>query len=144
MACIHAQYYTNVQTILNTPKLIPYLNQGTQKIPAQIFFLQKNPRIENFNLPDQVMAQSIPSMPTSPTPLTGHLPLLFGKAANAPWWGRVVHTETSWWGFKTVQMPHPRTTPKLQYPVNMLQMPFLFENCYNLIKTCEAPFTNHS
>ena len=54
MACIHAQYYTNVQTVLNTPKLIPYLNQGTQKIPAHIFFLQKNPGIENFNLPDRV------------------------------------------------------------------------------------------
>ena len=65
MACIHAQSYTNVQSVLNTPKLIPYLNQGTQKIPAQISFPQKNPRIENFNLPDRLWL--------SQCPLTGHL-----------------------------------------------------------------------
>lgn len=71
MAGIHAPYYTNVQSVFNTPKLIPYLNQGTQKIPAKIFFLQKNPGIENFNLPDRVMAQSIPSVPTPPPPSQG-------------------------------------------------------------------------
>jgi len=31
MAGIHAQYHTNVHSVLNTPKIIPYLNQGTQK-----------------------------------------------------------------------------------------------------------------
>ena len=43
MAGIHAQYYTKVQSVLNTPKIIPYLNQGTQKIPAKISFAQKIP-----------------------------------------------------------------------------------------------------
>ena len=76
MAGIHTQYYTNVQSVLNTPKIIPYLNQGTQKIPAKISFPKKNPRIENFSLLDQVMAQSIPSVPTTPPtppPLNGYL-----------------------------------------------------------------------
>ena len=88
MAGIHTQYYTNVQSVLNTPKIIPYLNQGTQKTPAKISFPQKNSRIENFNLPDQVMARPIPSVPTTPTPphlaFVGHLSRLFRKAANAP------------------------------------------------------------
>ena len=80
MACIHAQSYTNVQSVLNTPKLIPYLNQGTQKIPAQISFPQKNPRIENFNLPDRLwLSQSPPHQA-----FVGHLSRLLRKAANAP------------------------------------------------------------
>ena len=44
----------------------------------------------------------------------------------------------------SVQMPHPRTTPKLHFPVNKLQIPSLWEICNNLIKTCEAPYANRS
>ena len=34
---------------------------------------------------------------------------------------------------KSVQLPHPRTTPKLHFPVNQLKMPYLYEICNNLM-----------
>ena len=44
---------------------------------------------------------------------------------------------------KRVQMPHPGTTPKLYFPVNKLQIIYLWEISINLlIKTREAPNVN--
>ena len=45
---------------------------------------------------------------------------------------------------KSVQIPHPWTTPKLHFSVNKLQMPYLQEICNNLIKMHDTPFANHS
>ena len=39
-------------------------------------------------------------------------------------------------------MPHPGTTPRLHFPVNKLQMPYLQEFRHNLIKPREAPYAN--
>ena len=36
----------------------------------------------------------------------------------------------------------PRTTRKLHFPINRLQMPYLLEICNNLIKTNETPDAN--
>ena len=57
------------------------------------------------------------------------------------WWGRAFK-QNPMVGLKNrVQMPHPGTTPKLYFPVNKLQIPCLWEASYNLIKTCEVPYT---
>ena len=46
-------------------------------------------------------------------------------------------------GFKNrVQMPHAGTTPKFHFPVNKLQIPYLWKIYNNLIKTGEAPYAN--
>ena len=42
-----------------------------------------------------------------------------------------------------VQMHHPGTTPKLFFPVEKLQIPYLWEISNNMIKTREAPYANH-
>ena len=36
----------------------------------------------------------------------------------------------------------PGATPKLYFPVNKLQIPYLWEISNNLIKTCEVPYAN--
>ena len=41
-----------------------------------------------------------------------------------------------------MQMPHPGTTPKLYFPVNELQIPYLWGISNNLIKTRQAPYAN--
>ena len=43
-----------------------------------------------------------------------------------------------------VQMPHPGTTPNLYFPVNKLQIPYLWDISNNLFKTREAPYANCS
>ena len=43
---------------------------------------------------------------------------------------------------KMVPMPHPGTTPKLYFPVNKLQIPYLSDISNNLIKMHEAPYRN--
>ena len=68
------------------------------------------------------MAQSIPRVSIPPLPLGGICHFVLEK----------------------LQMPHPGTTPKLHFPVNKLQIPYLWEICNNLIKTCEAPYANRS
>ena len=63
----------------------------------------------------------------------GAFVILFWKAANPTV------------GLKNrVQMPHPGTTPKLYFPVNKLQMPYLWPKSLiiNLIKTRKAPYAN--
>ena len=83
------------------------------------------------------MAQSIPSVPFPPT---GHLSFCFGKAANAPSWGRAFIQKPHDGALNRVQMPHPGTTPKFHFSVNKLQIPNLWEICNNLIKFArEAP-----
>ena len=68
--------------------------------------------------------------------------ILFGKAANAPRWGRQSYKNPTVGLKNRVQMPHPGTTPKLYFPVNKLQIPYLWEISNNLIKTGEAPCAN--
>ena len=64
----------------------------------------------------------------------GRLLFCFGKAANF-----------STVGLKNrVQIPHPRTTLKLRFPVNKLQIPNLWVIPNNLIKTLEAPYANRT
>ena len=64
----------------------------------------------------------------------GRLSFCFGKAANF-----------STVGLKNrVQMPHPKTTLKLRFPVNKLQIPNLWVIPNNLIKTLEAPYANRT
>ena len=66
----------------------------------------------------------------------GRLSFCFGKAANF-----------STVGLKNrVQMRHPgpRTTLKLRFPVNKLQIPNLWVIPNNLIKTLEAPYANRT
>ena len=43
-----------------------------------------------------------------------------------------------------VQMPHPGTTPKLNFSVNKLQIPYLSEISKNLIKKHEVPCASRS
>ena len=79
------------------------------------------------------MAQSMPSVP---------IPLCI-------WWAFVI---LFWKSFKCptvglksrVQMPHPGTTPKLNFSVNKLQIPYLWEISKNLIKTHEVPCASRS
>ena len=84
------------------------------------------------------MFQSIPSVPILP----GHLSFCFGQVKNAPRWGRAfIQKPRPTVGLKNrVQMPQPRTTPKLYFPVNKLQIPYLWEIPNNMIKTSEAPY----
>ena len=51
MAGIHAPYYTNVQTVLNTSKLIPYLNKGTKKYLPKFPSCRKKPQNRKFQPP---------------------------------------------------------------------------------------------
>ena len=87
------------------------------------------------------MAQSIPSVPFPP----GHLSFCFGKAANAPRWGRAFIQKPHCGALNTVQIPHPGTTLKFHFSVNTLQIPNLWEIFNNLIKIVrEAPYANRS
>ena len=94
-----------------------------------------------------LMAQSIPSihMPPPPPrhlPDIGHFVL---EKLQMPHGGAGRSYNNCTVGLKNrVQIPHSGTTPKLYFPVNKLQIPYLWEISYNLlIKRREAPYANH-
>ena len=71
--------------------------------------------------------------------------ILFWKSCKCPTVGQGLHTKTHTVGLENrVQMSHPGTTPKLYFPVNKLQIPYLWEISNNLIKAREAPYANRS
>ena len=92
------------------------------------------------------MAQSIPSVPSPPP---GHLSgvceelvILFWKRCKCPGWGPAFIQKPTVGLKNRVQIPHPRKTRKLYFPVIKLQIPFLWEISNNLIKKREAPYAD--
>ena len=92
------------------------------------------------------MAQSI-----APPPAPGHLLsvceefvllICFGKGANAPNGARRSFKNPTVGLKNRVQIPHPRKTRKLYFPVIKLQISFLWEISNNLIKKREAPYAD--
>ena len=92
--------------------------------------------------------QSIPSVPIPPPP--GNLSGLFHfvlEKLQMSHSGAGCSYKNPTVGLKNkVQMPYPAgSTPKLHFPVDKLQIPYLWEICNNLIKLAQdALYTNHS
>ena len=80
------------------------------------------------------MAQSLLSVANLPFPraFVRNLSFCFGKGANAPDGAQRSYKKPTVGVKNRVQMPHPRTTRKLYFPVNKLQIPFLWEISNNL------------
>ena len=85
------------------------------------------------------MAQSIPSVPILPGHLSGICHFVLEKLQMSHDGARRSYKNPTVRLKNRVQMPHPRTTPKLYFPVNKLQIPYLWEISKNLIKTHESP-----
>ena len=86
------------------------------------------------------MAQSIPSVPIPSGHLSGICHFVLEKL-QMPHDGAPRSYKNATVRLKNrVQMPHPRTTTKLYFPVNKLQIPYLWEISKNLIKTHEASY----
>ena len=83
--------------------------------------------------------QSIPSVPiTPPPPPLGNLSGLFHfvlEKLQMSHSGAGCSYKNPTVGLKSkVQMPYPGSTPKLHFPVDELQMPYIWEICNNLIE----------
>ena len=90
------------------------------------------------------MAQSIPSVPIRQGHLSGICHFVLEKL-QMPHGGAGPSYKKPTVGLENrVQMSHPGTTPKLYFPVNKLQIPYLWEISNNLIKAREAPYANRS
>ena len=89
----------------------------------------------------QFTAQSIPSVPFPPPTGICHF-VLENWSCKYPMVGPGGSYKNSTVGLNNwVQLPHPETTPKLHFPVNKLQIPYLRKICNNLIKLArEAPY----
>ena len=126
-----------------------YFIYGNFNVP--ILFKLKTTVVKNsrrlFSMSSYVLAMasscygSVNSKPTHfPRAFVGFLSFLFGRPANAPQRGRAVHlkkknnnththTHTrTHRGLEKCANAHPGTIPKLHFPVNKLQMPYLWES----------------
>ena len=89
------------------------------------------------HLAAKIMFQSIPSVPILP----GHLSFCFGQVKNAPRWDQafIQKLRPTVELKNRVQMPQPRTTPKLYFPVNKLQIPYYLKSLIIWSKRVKRP-----